>query len=267
MRAEGKSVTTMQLCRWFGVPRRTIYYRSKPRRIPLDAEKVAKVKAVIEEQPTFGYRRIAFELGENPKVIQRIQQRKGWQVRKRPQGHRPRVKAMPSVASRPNERWSTDLAMVWCGRDRWCHLAVVIDCCTREILGWRLSRRGHAQTAESALEEALITRFGHLGRVSEPLVLRSDNGLVFTSRRYTTTVSAYGLTQEFITPYTPEQNGLVERFIRSLKEECVWRHRFESITHAQQVIGQWLRYYNTRRPHQALGYRTPVATAQGSAAA
>jgi putative transposase len=54
MRAEGKSVTTTQLCRWFGVPRRTLYYRSKPRRIPLDEAKVARVKAVIEEQPTFG---------------------------------------------------------------------------------------------------------------------------------------------------------------------------------------------------------------------
>ena len=77
MKSEGKAVTTTQLCRWFGVPRRTLYYRAKQRRIALDEAKVAKVKAVIEEQPTYGYRRIAFELEENRKVIQRIQQRKG----------------------------------------------------------------------------------------------------------------------------------------------------------------------------------------------
>ena len=125
-------------------------------------------------------------------------------------------------------------------------------------MGWRLSSRGHAKTAEAALEEALIHRFGHLGRTTKPIILRSDNGLVFTSKRYTNTVRSYGLTQEFITPYTPEQNGIVERFIKSLKEECVWQHRFESLSQAQSVIASWIRHYNTERPHQALGYKPPV---------
>ena len=49
---------------------------------------------------------------------------------------------------------------------------------------------------------------------------------------------AYALQQEFITPYSPEQNGLVERFIRSLKEECAWQYRFKSISHARDVIGR-----------------------------
>ncbi|MFA0887638.1 MAG: hypothetical protein ACC613_00925 [Synergistales bacterium] len=52
------------------------------------------------------------------------------------------------------------LAMVWCGQDRWHHLTLVIYCGSRELLGWRLSLRGHAKTAEAALEEVLISRFG-----------------------------------------------------------------------------------------------------------
>jgi len=95
-------------------------------------------------------------------------------------------------------------------------------------------------------------RFGSLGRVSGRLVLRSDNGLVFTSRRYTATAKAYGLSQEFIMPYTPEQNGLVERFIRTLKEGMPWQHRFGSIEEAKEVISSWIRYYNLERPHQAV---------------
>ena len=224
----------------------------------MNPDKVQKVSDCIEKFPTYGYRRIAFLLSENRKVIQRILQKKHWQVRKRPVGHRPRVKVIPSQAPERDIRWSTDLAMVWCGRDRWCHLALVIDCGSRELLGWRLSSRGHAKTAEAALEEALIHRFGHLGRTTKPIILRSDNGLVFTSKRYTNTVRSYGLTQEFITPYTPEQNGIVERFIKSLKEECVWQHRFESLSQAQSVIASWIRHYNTERPHQALGYKPPV---------
>jgi Transposase and inactivated derivatives len=224
----------------------------------LNPDKVQKVSDCIEKFPTYGYRRIALLLSENRKVIQRILQKKHWQVRKRPVGHRPRVKVVPSQAPERDIRWSTDLARVWCGRNQWCHLALVIDCGSRELLGWRLSSRGHAKTAEAALEEALIHRFGHLGRTTKPIILRSDNGLVFTSKRYTNTVRSYGLTQEFITPYTPEQNGIVERFIKSLKEECVWQHRFESLSQAQSVIASWIRHYNTERPHQALGYKPPI---------
>ncbi len=73
---------------------------------------------------------------------------------------------------------------------------------------------------------------GTLGRVTTPFLLRSDNGLVFTSRSYTRLVRGYGLLQEFITRHCPEQNGLVERVIRTIKEQCVNRQRFETLQHA-----------------------------------
>ncbi|MEP7043500.1 MAG: integrase core domain-containing protein [Dokdonella sp.] len=88
-------------------------------------------------------------------------------------------------------------------------------------------------------------------------LLRSDNGLVFTSRVYTRLVRSYGLTQEFITPYCPQQNGMVERVIRTLKEQCVHRQRFETQQHASRVIADWIQFYNNRRPHQTLGMKTP----------
>ena len=161
---EGKAVSLVKLCSWLGIPRRTVYYKPCARCRRLDAARVSRVKAVIETFPTYGDRRIAVVLGENKKPIQRILQHQGSQVRKRPRGHRPRAKAMPSVAPGPN-RWATDRAMVWCGRHRCCHLALVIDCGSRELIGWRLSKRGHAKTVEAALKEALIHRFGCLGRV------------------------------------------------------------------------------------------------------
>ncbi|SFE23809.1 integrase core domain-containing protein, partial [Roseivivax sediminis] len=136
----------------------------------------------------------------------------------------------------------------------------VMDCHTRELLGWHLSKSGKASTPVAALEQALITRFGTLGRVDTEFLLRSDNGLVFTSRDYTKMVRSYGLRQEFITPHCPQQNGMMERLIRSLKEQCVHRQRFESLAHASRAIGYWIAFYNTRRPHQALGMKTPAAT-------
>jgi putative transposase len=189
-------------------------------------------------------------------TVQHVFQLMGWQVRKRPIGFRPRIQALLSVATMPNERWSTDLCRAWAGRDGWATLALVIDFHTRELLGWHLSRSGSACTAGAALEHALIARFGTLGRVPMPFLLRSDNGLVFASRSYTALVRSYGLRQEFITPHCLQQNGTTERVIRTLKEQCVHRRRFKTIQHASRVIGDWIRFYNGRRPRQALGMKT-----------
>ena len=244
LQEEGVVVSISQLCRWFEVPRRTFYYqsvKSPPKVQPRFAE---PIKAMIEDNPSFGYRTVAHLLGFNKNTVQRVFQLRGWQVRKRPVGFRPRIEARRSRASRPNERWATDLSRVWTGRDGWATLALVIDCFSRELLGWHVSRSGKSRSAESALEQALIARFGTLGRVKEPFLLRSDNGLVFTSRSYTALVKSYGLKQEFITPYTPQQNGLVERMIRTLKEQCIHRHRFETLQHASRVIGDWIQFYN-----------------------
>jgi putative transposase len=258
LREEGFEVSINKLCQWFNLPRRTVYYKSV-KSPPKVAERFeAPIKAMIEEQPSFGYRTVAGLLHLNKNTVQRIFQIRGWQVRKRAVGLRPRVKVLPSVAEYPNERWATDLCRIWAGRDGWASLALVIDCYSRELLGWHLSRSGKSKTAESALEQALIARYGSLGKVAKPFLLRSDNGLVFTSRSYTALVRGYGLNQEFIAPYSPQQNGMVERVIRTLKEQCVHRTRFESLQHASRSIADWISFYNQRRPHQALGMKTPA---------
>lgn len=256
--ADGVRVSMSQLCRWFGQPRRTVYYRPTKSPPKVKPELAAPIKALIEAEPSFGYRTVAGLLAMNKNTVQRIFQLKGWQVRKRAVGRRPRIEALPSVAQAPDERWSTDLCRVWGGRDGWLTLALVMDCHTRQVLGWQLSRSGKATTAAAALEQALITRYGVLARVPRPFLLRSDNGLVFTSRVYTRMVRSYGLQQEFITPHCPQQNGMVERLIRTLKEQCVHRHRFENQRHAVRVIADWVQFYNHRRPHQALGMKTPA---------
>ncbi len=69
-------------------------------------------------------------------------------------GFRPRVRALPSVAAVPNERWATDLCRVWTGRDGWATLALVMDCHSRELFGWHLSRSGRSKTAESCQRQS-----------------------------------------------------------------------------------------------------------------
>lgn len=112
------------------------------------------------------------------------------------------------------------------GKDGWGHLTAVIDCHDREIMGDEFALRGRTQEAERAIEAACLARFGILRPIGATPVLRSENGLIFQSRHFRQACRDYRLPQEFITPYTPQQNGLIERFFRSLKEECGWHHRF-----------------------------------------
>ena len=152
---------------------------------------------------------------------------------------------------------ATDVTHIPVGVDGWAHLATVIDCHDREIVGWEFALRGRAREAERALEGACLRRFGTLKPEGAKPVLRSDNGLIFQSKRFRQACRDYGMTQEFITPYTPEQNGLMKRFYRSLKEECVWQNRFASFDEAKRLIARWIQWYNHERPHQALGYQSP----------
>jgi putative transposase len=194
----------------------------------------------------------------NRKKVYRIMKLKNWLLHERKRTPRPRVKGRRSIAEKSNERWAMDVTHIPCGVDGWGHLVAIVDCHDRQCIGFEFALRGRAREAERALEEACITRFGTLYPREERPLLRSDNGLIFQARRFRRTCRAYGLRQEFITPYTPQQNGLIERFFRSLKEECVWVNVFRSFAEAKRTIEAWIDWYNDERPHQALAYRSPL---------
>ncbi len=261
------TASTRSICRVLGVARSALY-RHQPTspthpRVPEDADLVARITQLIAQHPTYGYRRIwargRFGDGRiiNRTQVRRLLREQGWMVRQRPPAPKPRVCRKKSVATRRNARGALDATHIDCGADGWGHLIAVIDCYDREIVGWEFALRGRADEAERALEMACLARFGTLRPRGDVPIIRSDNGLIFQSRRFREACRFYRLPQEFITPYTPEQNGLIERWFRSLKEECVWQHHFRSFADAWTAIHQWIRWYNEERPHQALGYCSP----------
>jgi putative transposase len=225
---------------------------------------LTELQSLIQAHPTFGYRRLwallRFQRGlhVNHKTVYRVLRAKQWLVHQRPSTPRPRARGLVSRASRSDERWAMDVTHIACGRDGWAHLAAVIDCHDRELIGYEFALRGRAKEAERAMEAACLARFGTLRPSGPTPTVRSDNGLIFQSRRFRQACRDYRLRQEFITPYTPEQNGMIERFFRSLKEECIWQHQFQTFEDARQQIRTWLAWYNHGRPHQALKYRSPA---------
>jgi putative transposase len=224
----------------------------------------ARLHELIQRHPTFGYRRLwallRFKEGcvVSVKTVHRLVRKNGWQVHTRTKSAMQRVQNACSRTTASNMRWAMDVTHIPCGADGWGHLVAIIDCHDRELVGYEFALRGRAREAERALENACLHRFGALRPKQSMPQLRSDNGLVFQSRHFRATCHDYRLSQEFITPYTPEQNGMIERFFRSLKEECVWQHNFQDFQEANRSVTRWLTWYNHERPHQSLGYKSPV---------
>ena len=187
----------------------------------------------------------------NRKAVYQALRLKRSRVHYRTRTPRPRAQGLRSRALQSNQRWAMDVTQIPCGRNGWGHLTAVIDCHDREIVGDEFALR------ESAKEAACLARFGTLRPTDATPILRSDNSWIVQSRRFRWACGEYRLQQEFITPYTPEQNGLIERFFRSLKEECVWQYHFAGFEDARRAISTWMQWYNEERPHQALQYKSP----------
>ena len=153
-----------RVCRLLSVPRSAMNDRcSKAQKEPtFDHLLTTRIEELIQKHPTFGYRRLwallRFRDGllVNRKTVYRILRLKGWFCHERRHTPRPRVKGLRSRAERSNERWAMDVTHVECGEDGWGHLACVIDCHDREIVGYEFSLRGRAKEAQRALEEAPV---------------------------------------------------------------------------------------------------------------
>ena len=139
---------------------------------------------------------------------------------------------------------------------RWAYLVEVIDCCTREIVGWNLSHRCRTEDALLALEQAVLKRLPS-GSREENVTLTTDNGTQFTSSRFLETLGRLGITHRRTAYHHPEGNSYIERFHRSLKEEEVWTAEYRSLEEAQASIARWIKEYNHDRPHRGVGNRTP----------
>ena len=153
--------------------------------------------------------------------------------------------------TRPNQVWTSDITYIRLGR-RFIYLAVILDAFTRGLRGWHLSRSLDKDLTISALKMALALH-------PAPDIHHSDQGsqyaaldyiLLFEGTRTRISMAAVG---------QPTENGLVERFIRTLKEEHIDYTEYEDFDDALMQLGHWLEVeYMTERIHSALDYLTPA---------
>ena len=142
------------------------------------------------------------------------------------------------------------------------YLVAIMDWFTRKVLAWRISNTQEADICVEALNEA-IHRFG------APGIMNTDQGSQFTSFVWTDRLKRAGIRISMDGKGRCIDNVFIERLWRSLKYECVYLHAWETGSQAKVGIGQWITFYNTRRPHSSLGgippavfYRRIIETTQ-----
>ena len=245
------------------ISRSSLYYRKKPRGSRADRSYDEQIVEACGEKPAYGYRRVTWwlrrkeGLGVNGKRVLRVMREKGLLVRSRRLRARRKKEWGRVEATQPNQIWQSDMTKIWAGPAvGWAYLVSVIDCCTREIVGWNLSHRCRTEEALDAVEQAVLNRLPAGSRESH-LVLTTDNGTQFTSARFMETLGRLGITHRRTAYHHPEGNSYIERFHRSLKEEEVWTSEYRSLSEARENIGRYLAEYNHDRPHYGVGNRTP----------
>ena len=212
--------------------------------------------------PFFGSRQIAASLHREGFVVGRHRVRRlmrlmGLQaIYKRPNTSKPHPEhpvypylLRNKVIDRPNQVWCSDITYIPV-KHGFLYLVVIMDWATRKVLSWRLNNTLHADFCAEALQEA-IEKYG------KPEIMNTDQGSQFTSGEWIKPLKEAGIQISMDGRGRYLDNIFVERLWRSLKQESIYLHEIIDGFHAEQLIDDWMIFYNQKRPHSALAYRTP----------
>lgn len=261
------------LCKALGVSPSAYYdWRSRPEsaRAAEDRRLSVEVRTVHREsRQTYGVRRIHAELQARGVACGR--QRAGRLMRegglvargpkRKPPTATPQAPLTPvadNVLDRqfapdaPDRVWTADITYVPTS-EGWLYLAVVVDLFSRRVVGWAVRPSLGRELATAALTSALQDRRPHPG-----LICHSDQGTQYTSSDYRALLRRHEVVCSMSRRGNCHDNAPTESLFGSLKTECVRGERFATHAEARAALFDYLAFYNHRRRHSALGYRSPA---------
>jgi putative transposase len=250
-------------CALLGLARSGVY-RVAPAPDPQDLALMRRIDELYLALPFYGSRRMTLALKAeghaiNRKRVQRLMRTMGLEALVPRPGTSRRAPGHPVhpyllnglVIERANQVWAADITYIPMARG-FLYLVAVMDWASRAVLAWRLANTLDVSFCVEALEAALA-------RHGRPEIFNTDQGAQFTSAAFTGRLAAAGVAISMDGRGRWLDNVFVERLWRSLKYEEVHLKAYADGREARAGIGAWIAFYNEHRPHQALGYRPPMA--------
>lgn len=159
----------------------------------------------------------------------------------------------------PNVMWGTDGTRFSTEQDGWCWLFTAVDHHTSEIVGHYVTKRGDRYAALEPVTQGVRQCFGAVSAdIARGLAVRHDHGPQYTARDFRAGLTFLGITPSPAFVREPEGNGIAERAFRTIKEQCLYLHRFQTLAEARQVIADFIACYNEQWLVAKLGYQPPA---------
>jgi putative transposase len=231
-----------------------------------DDELVVLIRRVRAGSPFVGegYRKVRARLGRehgvqvSGKRVLRLLRAHGLLAPQRVRGRRkPRPHDGTIIPDGPNRRWGTDATMAWTRTDGWVWVFACVDHDTAEAWA-HVAKVGDRFAALQPIYDAVIDRWGALGPdVARGLSLRHDWGPQYRSTHFLGSLGWLGIADDAAFLGEPETNGCAERWIRTLKEQCLWAELHDTVDQLRQAVARFVDTYNTQWLIARLGHRTP----------
>ncbi|MBI1845688.1 MAG: transposase [Candidatus Rokubacteria bacterium] len=160
--------------------------------------------------------------------------------------------------------WGTDGTRFYTEQDGWCWFFGAIDHHLDKIVGWHMAKIGDRWAALEPIRQGVRHAFGSFSKdVARGLKIRCDWGPQYIADAWINEVKRLGIGISPTYVGEPECNGVAERFMRTLKEQCIYLHRFASLEEARRIIGEFIVRYNAEWLIERLGYQTPAQARRG----
>mgnify|MGYP001201320827 FL=1 len=255
------NLSIVRQCEILELARSTAYYTPKPVS-PEDLALMRRMDELHLEYPFAGSRMLRDLLRNEGqpvgrKRVRRLMRKMGIEALYRKPNTSRRHAAHPIYPyllrnlsiKRPNHVWATDITYIPMRRG-FVYLVAIVDWYSRRVLAWRLSNTLTTDFCIEALEEA-ITRYG------TPDIFNTDQGSQFTSAEFTAVLKAHEIRISMDGKGCWRDNVFVERLWRTIKYEEVYLKAYDSVSQAKTSLGQFITFYNCRRPHQTFAGKTP----------
>ena len=275
----GRGYPLTMICQVYRLARSSVYAATAPRPIPSplgkrgprtrwgDVEIVTGIRAVLNATPFHGegYRKVRARLAHRGvavggKRVLRLMRQHGLLAPRRlgpPNGNPAHDGTI--VTDRPDVMWGTDATRFYTEQESWCWFFGAIDHYSDDLVGWHVAKLGDRWAALEPIRQGVRHAFGGFHKeIARGLTLRCDWGPQYIADAWINEVKWLGITISPSYVGEPECNGVAERFMRTLKEQCLYLHRFDTLEQARAIIGEFIARYNTQWLIERLGHRTPT---------